>query len=126
VRNRTYQAQHPALKNVEKCQEVIQKYAGRQKTERESFSSEKAFEGVSPHYMSTRIGGRFAAMHTIACTVQNGVRDIPLNFSDFTEMITASHLCQNGFCVNPKHLCFGRVLLNDKLTRLPVNLDQIA
>jgi len=81
-------------------------------------------KNVYPQASLTMDGTSFSGfLHQLACCVECGPRSQPISKEKWAE-ITASHICQNAKCINPKHLrwetmrdnwnrqgCYGYVML---------------
>ena len=53
-------------------------------------------------------------LHQAACISEHGPKPPPKS-SAYEDQYTASHICQNSYCVNPKHLCWET--FKDNLSR---------
>lgn len=108
VREQCFAQRNPIYKDVNKCKEIINKYQSRLKP-KESLEDNAAHWGcheiidtVQTAYIRAGKWGEYFSLHIAACTAHNGV--VITDSTNFKEIRTASHICQNAKCINPEHL----------------------
>eukprot|EP00984_Skeletonema_dohrnii_P003891 scaffold1339_cov129-Skeletonema_dohrnii-CCMP3373.AAC.2 len=115
-REQCFAQRNPIYKDVNKCKEIINGYQSRLKP-KESLEDNAAHWGChevidskqTAYFCTTKKEIRIL-LHIAACTAHNGV--VITDDTDFKEMRTASHICQNAKCINPEHLCWETMSYN--------------
>mmetsp|Transcript_4765 Transcript_4765/g.10020 ORF Transcript_4765/g.10020 Transcript_4765/m.10020 type:complete len:410 (-) Transcript_4765:123-1352(-) len=115
-REQCFAQRNPIYKDVNKCKEIINGYQSRLKPTESlednagHWGCHEIIDSKQTAYFRTSKKEINILLHIAACTALNGV--VITDCTDFKQMRTASHICQNARCVNPKHLCWETMSYN--------------